>query len=148
MTAPHLLLEIEGRGGSVAVTLDAENAPTILISPKGLVTDLAPEIRRHKPELIALLGSPKVAPVTHRWQSAAPDLPQLAAEVERARRGHWITPTVPLMALWRAVNAHFGANLTSQQIGALSRLVEANAGATADELHRLCADLIRQGETN
>ena len=88
-------------------------------------------------------------PSAQAWkQSATPDFRQLAAEVERARRGHWITPTVPLLALWRAVNAHFGANLTSQQIGALSRLVEANAGATADELHQLCADLIRQGETN
>ena len=106
--------------------------------------------KTEKSEIPTLTGCQKCQkPSAQAWeQSAAPDLHQLAAEVSRARRDHWITPTVPLMALWRAVNAHFGANLTSQQIGALSRLVEANAGATADELHRLCADLIRQGETN
>ena len=105
--------------------------------------------KTEKSEIPTLTGCQKCQkPSAHACaQSAAPDFRQLPAEVERARRGHWITPTVPLMALWRAVNAHFGANLTSQQIGALSRLMEANAGATDDELHRLASAQLKQEQT-
>ena len=79
-------------------------------------------------------------------QSPAPDFRQLAAEVKAARRGQWITPTMPLLAFWRAVNTQFGTNLTSQQIGAVSRLVDANPTATNRELHQLCVDVVRSGE--
>ena len=57
MTAPELLREIEGRGGKIAVALDADGAAKIQIAPRGIVGDLAGEIQRFKPALLELLSA-------------------------------------------------------------------------------------------
>ena len=89
------------------------------------------------------------AATVHRWAEAtqAPDARQLAREVTLARVGQWLTPTPALMAIWRAFNAHFGANLSSQQVGAIARQIDADPGMSNNELLDQIAALLRQGET-
>jgi hypothetical protein len=109
------------------------------IRPSGLVSDIADDIRRLKPELLALL---EPAPV-HRWRDdptgetsaatgsaaamapggGAPDVAALARAVAGAQRGAFISPTPDLMARWRALDQYIGVKLTSRHIGAAARLV-------------------------
>jgi hypothetical protein len=61
MTAPELLAEVEARGGSVAVALDATGAAMLKVTPRGIVPDLLPDLARFKPALLELLADDDIA---------------------------------------------------------------------------------------
>lgn len=80
MTAPDVLAAIEARGGSLSVARDATGAAMLKITPRGIVPDLLPDVRRLKPDLLALLESARdVAAPAHRWRDAQPPAPDVVA---------------------------------------------------------------------
>lgn len=126
----RLLDELHRRGAIV----EARGDNLAIDAPRGAIADLLPDLAKFKPALLELLRQP--------------DARQLAHEVTAARRGAWLTPQPSLLTVWRQLNAHFAANLTSQQIGAIARLIEANPQLDNDELLVQIGALLRQGENH
>jgi hypothetical protein len=124
MDAHELLENIKERGG-VAVVKHTDGTPVLNVTPRSLALELLPELKRLKPELLALLTAPLVGSGVHRWrdeQPQAPDVAALVRELEAARRGSWVIPSAPLLTIWRELQTFTGAKLTARHLGALARL--------------------------
>jgi hypothetical protein len=133
VNAPELLAAVRRRGATAWREIGDDGTAVLVIAPREAIGDLLPELARFKPALLELLTQP--------------DARQLAREVTLATRGQWLTPQQPLLVEWKRFNAHFGANITSQQIGAIARLIEENPQLDNDELLTQIGAQLRQGET-
>jgi hypothetical protein len=147
--APALLESLRGRGAEVSIKGTGAGA-WLHVAPRGVLSNSErADFRQHQREIMELLELPDAPTVTRRWESAAtqPDARQLAREVVAATRGQWLTPQPALLTVWRAFNAHFDINLTSSQIGAIARLVDANPQLDNEELLTQIGALVRQVQT-
>jgi hypothetical protein len=143
--AVALLESLSGRGAEVSIKGSGAGA-WLHVAPRGVLSNgERADFRQHQREIMEMLELPDAPTVAHRWESATtqPDARQLLAAVKAATRGAWLTPQPALLSQWKQFNAHFAANITSQQIGAIARLIDDNPQLDNDELLTQIGALVR-----
>ena len=115
-SAPDLLAELDRRG----ITLFADGDKLRFDAPRGSVTDLLPEMRRLKMEILPLVEFQQRAPFNHRWAEATPDVAALGRALDGARRGDWFSPTPELLEIWKSLESYHGRKIASAELLAMA----------------------------